>query len=120
MNKANKEMRARTAIDLLNACMLLIKLECVWFYKMKQYTWGGTSVLTPRGIEEYEATFTNLSPSHFIINLRDIDDHWQVRVMQHNVLSTKEQIGTCTCGADKMVCVKYGHKSEDWWLLEKS
>jgi hypothetical protein len=27
MNKANKEMRARTAVDLLNACILLIKLE---------------------------------------------------------------------------------------------
>ncbi len=26
MNKANKEMRARTAVDLLNACILLIKL----------------------------------------------------------------------------------------------
>jgi len=46
MNKANKEMRVQTTIDLLNACMLLIKLECVWFYNMKQYAWGGTSVLT--------------------------------------------------------------------------
>jgi hypothetical protein len=27
MNKANKEMRAQTAVDLLNACILLIKLE---------------------------------------------------------------------------------------------
>ena len=76
MNKANKEMRAQTAIDLLNACMLLIKLECEWFNKMKQDARGGTSVLTPWGIEEYEATFTNLSPSNFIFNLRDYDDYW--------------------------------------------
>jgi hypothetical protein len=27
MNKANKEMRAQTAVDLLNAGILLIKLE---------------------------------------------------------------------------------------------
>jgi hypothetical protein len=40
MNKANKEMRARTAVDLLNACMLLIKLELKRFYKMKKDTWG--------------------------------------------------------------------------------
>jgi hypothetical protein len=32
MNKANKEMRARTAVDLLNACILLIKLEVNRYY----------------------------------------------------------------------------------------
>jgi hypothetical protein len=37
MNKANKEMRARTAVDLLNACILLIKLECGRFNKMKPH-----------------------------------------------------------------------------------
>ena len=76
MNKANKEMRARTAIDLLNACILLIKLEVNRYYKMKKEVWGGSSILTPRGIEEYKATFTNLFPSHFIFNLRDYDDYW--------------------------------------------
>ena len=35
MNKANKEMRAQTAVDLLNSSMLLIKLECEQFNKMK-------------------------------------------------------------------------------------
>ncbi len=61
INKANKEMRVQTAVDLLNnACMLLIKLEWKRFYKMKKDTWGDTIVLTPRGIEEYEATFTFL------------------------------------------------------------
>ena len=94
MNKANKEMRARTAVDLLNACMLLIKLECKRFYKMKKDTWGGTTVLTPRGIEEYEATFTNLSPSHFIFNLRDFDDHIEMRVQRINETGTKEQVVT--------------------------
>ena len=76
MNKTNKEMKAQMAVDLLNACMLLIKIECVRFNKMKQDAWSGTSVLTRRGIEEYEATFTNLSPSHFIFNLHDYDDYW--------------------------------------------
>jgi hypothetical protein len=28
MNVANKEMRARTAVDALNATLLLIRLEC--------------------------------------------------------------------------------------------
>jgi hypothetical protein len=58
---------------------------------------------------------TNLSPGHFIFNLCDHDDHWQVRVLQHNVAGTKEQIvklpkspvngsyfGACTCGSDEL------------------
>ena len=124
MNKANKEMRVRTAVDLLNACMLLIKLEWKRFYKMKKDTWGDTTVLTPRGIEEYKATFTNLFPSHFIFNLREFDDHIEKRVQlqQINVTSTKEQVvtlpkypvnglhfGTCTCGANKTNAVLCEH-----------
>jgi hypothetical protein len=122
MNKANKEMRARTAVDLLNACILLIELECGWFNKMKQDAWGGTSVLTPWGLQEYEATFTNLSASHFIFNLHGYDEHWQVRVLQHNVPGAREQIvnlpkspingsyfETCTCGADRTDAVTCEH-----------
>ncbi len=36
MNAVNKEMRARTAVDALNATLLLIRLECNRFQQMKQ------------------------------------------------------------------------------------
>ncbi len=36
MNRENIEMRARTAIDLPNATILLLKLECARFNRMKQ------------------------------------------------------------------------------------
>jgi hypothetical protein len=81
MNRANKELRARTTIDLLNASMLLLKLECVRFNKMKQEAWGGNSVLTPWKKEEYDATFTNLSPNLFLFHVRDYNDHWQMSVL---------------------------------------
>ena len=113
MNRASSEMRAWTAIDLPNATILLLKLECTRFNKMKQEAWGGNSILTPWGNEEYEATFTNLNPSHFLFHLRDKDDHWQLRVIRQNVAGRHEQIvklpknpingsyfGRCTCGAD--------------------
>ena len=80
MNRANSKTRARTAVDLPNATILLLKLECTQFNKMKQEAWGGNSILTPRGKEEYKATFTNLNPSHFLFHLRDKDGHWQLRV----------------------------------------
>ncbi len=47
MNRANGEMRAWTAIDLPNATILLLKLECTRFNKMKQEAWGKNSILTP-------------------------------------------------------------------------
>ena len=121
MNKANKEMRARTAVDLLNACMLLIKLECKRFYN-EEGCLGRYYCPHSWGIEEYEATFTYLTPSHFVFYLRDFDDHIEMRVQRINVTGTKEQVvtlpkypvnglhfGTCTCGADKTNAVPCEH-----------
>ena len=65
MNAANKEMRARTAVDALNATLLLIRLECNRFLRMKQETWGDDSFLTPRGKDEYDSTYTDLFPHHY-------------------------------------------------------
>jgi hypothetical protein len=89
---------------------------------MKQEAWGGNSILTPRGKEEYEATFTNLNPSHFLFHLRDKDDHWQLRVFRQNMAGRHEQImklpknpvngsyfGICTCGADLADAVSCKH-----------
>ena len=124
MNNANKEIRARTAVDLLNACILLTKLEVNRYYKMKTEVWGGSSILTPRGIEEYEATFTNLHPKHFSFQLKDIDDYMEVRVKRINVPGKREEVvtlpkypvngsyfGTCTCGATQTDAVPCEHMS---------
>ncbi len=78
-------MRARTAVDLLNACILLMKLEVNRYYNIKKEVWGGSSILTPRGIVEYEATFTNLHPRHFTFQLKDFDDYFEVLVKRINV-----------------------------------
>jgi hypothetical protein len=124
MNKANKEMRARTAVDLLNACILLIKLEVNRYYKMKKEVWGGSSILTPWGIEEYEATFTHLHPRHFSFRLKDYDDNLEVRVKRINVTGKRKEVvtlpkepengshfGACTCGAAQTDAVPCEHMS---------
>jgi hypothetical protein len=80
MNDANKDMRARTAVDLLNATILLIKLEVNRYYKIKKEVWGDSSILTPRGIEEYGATFTHLNPRYFSFHLTDYDNSIEVSV----------------------------------------
>jgi len=124
MNKANKEMRARTAVDLLNACILLIKLEVNRHYTMNKEVWGGSSVLTPRGLEEYDTTFTNLHPRHFSFRVKEYDDNWTVFVKRINVPGKKEEIvilqkvpvddshfGRCTCGAPQTDAVPCEHMS---------
>jgi hypothetical protein len=124
MNGANNDMRACTAVDVPNATILLCKLECTRFNKMKQEAWGDNSILTPWGKEEYDATFTNLNPNHFLFHVCDKDEHWQVRVLRQNVAGQQEQIvklsipknpmngsyfGRCTCGADKTDAVPCEH-----------
>jgi len=124
MNSANQDMRARTAIDLLNAGILLIKLEVNRYYKMKKEVWGGSSILTPRGIEEYEATFTHLHPRHFSFRLKNYHDNIEVSVKRINVTGKREEVvtlpkkpvngshfGTCTCGAAQTNAVPCEHMS---------
>ncbi len=69
MNLVNKEMQARTAVDALNATLLLIRLECNRFQRMKQEAWGDDSGLTPRGKDEYDNTYTDLFSHHYTYNV---------------------------------------------------
>ena len=59
------ELINATAVDPLNATLLLINLECERFQHMKQQAWGDDLGLTPRGKELYESTYTDLSPAQF-------------------------------------------------------
>ncbi len=122
MNTANKEMRARTAVDTLNATLLLIRLECNRFLRMKQEAWGDDSFLNPPGKDEYDSTYTDLFPHHYSYFVSDVKMHWQVKVQcdnveraePHYVRLSKEAVdgsffGTCTCGADKTNAVPCEH-----------
>ena len=46
INAANREMRSKTAVDLLNTCILLMKLECKRFSKQWAKAWSSDSFLT--------------------------------------------------------------------------
>ena len=118
MNAANREVRERTAVDPLNATLLLINLECKRFQRMKQQAWGDDSGLTPRGKELYESTYTDLSPAQFTFSQTECADYWEVQVQRTNVGTKSEQVqfpkehtlgytfgsyfGTCSCGQDKV------------------
>ncbi len=122
MNAANKEMRACTAVDALNATLLLIRLECNRFQRMKQEAWGDDSGLTLHGKDEYDSTYTDLFSHHYTYNVTDVETHWQLRVQRYNVDRAEPQyvrfpkeavngsfFGTCTCGADKTNAIPCEH-----------
>jgi hypothetical protein len=75
MNAANKEMRACTAVDALNATLLLIRLECGRFQRMKQEAWGDDLGLTLHGKDEYDSTYTDLFSHHYSDNVTDVETH---------------------------------------------
>jgi hypothetical protein len=122
MNAANKEMHACMAVDALNATLLLIRLECNRFLRMKQEAWGDDSFLTPRGKDEYDSTYTDFFPHHYSYFVSNVETHWQVKVQRDNVERAephyvwfpKEAVngsffGACTCGADKTDAVPCEH-----------
>jgi hypothetical protein len=49
MNAANKLVRNRTAVDPINAMILLLKLEAKRYADNKEKAWEWTEVLTPHG-----------------------------------------------------------------------
>ena len=92
MNAANREVRAQTAVNALNAALLLINLECKRFQPMKQQAWGDDLGLTPRGKELYESTYTDLSPAQFTFSQTKYDDYWGVQVKCTNVGTQPQQV----------------------------
>jgi hypothetical protein len=112
MNGANIEMRARAAVDPLNALILLIKLECKRFNAQRAKAWASDCFLTPRGTLEYEEVFQHINCLDFNITIVIQDDTYECTV-RRNMSASKNPIGkvvilkqpvrgsyfgTCSCG----------------------
>jgi hypothetical protein len=54
---------------LLNAAMLLLKLECGQFWKQREDVWSKENELTPRGKMEYDEVFEGVNYEVFSINI---------------------------------------------------
>ena len=60
MNRANASVRERTAVDPINACILLLKLEGERFGKHSDLAHNHTEVLTPHGMKLITKAFTQI------------------------------------------------------------
>ena len=54
MNCTNNCTHQHIAIDLVNATIVLLKLESGQFARKKELAWGNDEVLTPKGKEQHE------------------------------------------------------------------
>ena len=112
MNRANAVARQRTAVDVLNAMILLIKLECSRFEFYKQKAWSRKEILTNRGMELMEEAFKDVNPREYRLNITNRDFFHRITVSRMTstneytvILPVDEFKGTrfesCTCGKPK-------------------
>ena len=109
MNRANSIARERTAVDVLNAVILLIKLEGSRFDFYQQKAWNRDEYLTNRGMDLMEEAFRDVSVRDYRINITECNAFHRITVS--HMTSANEYIvtipmqaqmgsryGTCTCG----------------------
>jgi hypothetical protein len=100
----------KKAVDILNAAMLLLKLEGERFQWWQKFAQSRDMVMTPKGQGLMEAAFDRVNVREFRQSLIEIEDHYLITV-QSNRLGSKEYyvalpkvpykgsyFGNCTCG----------------------
>ena len=123
MNAANREMRAKTAVDPMNACILLLKMECKRFIKQRDLAWSMDAELTPQGKLEYDEVFANINAFDFTITVSDNEFGYPCTVRRNINSQTREGglvtivkeatrgsfFGKCSCGVDSRDAVPCEH-----------
>ena len=121
MTRANYCARQRIAIDLVNATMVLLKLESGRFNRKKEIAWGSDEILTPKGKEKREEVMKDVHLRDFIIETEENEDHVRCRVKKNSATHmwrtttfpleevNGSRFGTCTCGSPRMMGVPCVH-----------
>jgi hypothetical protein len=83
MNAANFAARARTAVDPVNAVMLLLKLEVERYNKQLQKAWRHTKILTPHGHDLSLKIFAKVNQRDYLIKIEDGPDKYECIVQRY-------------------------------------
>jgi hypothetical protein len=71
-------VRERTAVDPINATILLLQLETKRYNKYKAKAWNLNEVLTPHGKKLSEDAFSNVNHRKYEIHINAQGDQWLV------------------------------------------
>jgi hypothetical protein len=113
MNRANEEIRQKTAVDILNATLILLKKESTRNDKQQNLEWNHAHVFTPKGMELMEEAFNNVNVQDFKVHLTENKNehtaivskkstsHIEYSVKLSKSATLGSRFGTCTCGFPK-------------------
>ncbi len=123
MNRANDDIRQRTAVDILNAALILFKKESNRYEKVQDQAWNHSQQLTPKVMDLMEEAFKKVNTAMFKIVVTEVEDHHAVLVSKksaskrdYTVIIPKADImgsrfGMCTRGYPK----NKGSLATTWW-----
>jgi hypothetical protein len=110
MNRANKNVREKTAVDMLSAAILLLNMEGNRFHQWKEKAWGRELPLTPKGMEHMEMVFNEVNVCKYCLTTHE-DMFWYYGTVSKNTNAAREYhvrlpkkgyngsyFGKCTCG----------------------
>jgi hypothetical protein len=124
MNNANKEVRAQSAVDLVNSMMLLLRKESSRYDKACNDVNKWTTSLTPKGEEIHHKAFETNICNSFVYTVTDMGDHYSSTVTKkaneigggrmHVVKTLKNAVdgsmfGSCTCGVPQTKTIPCEH-----------
>ena len=135
MNCANKLARQKTAVDVLNGVVLLMKLEAECFQGYKNLALEREGTLTDKGLKLMEQCFTDIRVRDCQITVTPIEYGHRATVSKSSINAAiftvvipatgtfESRFGTCNCGkpakdgipCEHMVAVKY-----DWRIVPNS
>jgi hypothetical protein len=113
INWANEDIHQKTAVDILNTTLILLKKESTRYNKQKSLAWNHAHVLTPKGIKLMEEAFNNVNVQDFKVHLTENKNEYTAIVSKkstsHREYSVNipksatlgSRFGKCTCGFPK-------------------
>ncbi len=76
-NAANRKMHSKSSVDPMNACILLMKLECKRFNVQRAEAWSSDNFLTPHGTVEYKEVFQDINYLNFNNTIVILDNSYK-------------------------------------------
>ncbi len=110
INNANQVAQQKTAVDVLNAIILLLNLESKRFGLYQRQAWEREVILTDKGMQLMEECFDGVKVAEYQMSIATFDGGHQAIVNMASVNSKHytviiplygqhgSQFGTCTCG----------------------
>ncbi len=73
MNNANQVAQQKTAVDVLSAIILLLKLESKWFGLYQRQAWEQEDILTDKGMRHMEECFNGVKVAEYQMSIATFD-----------------------------------------------